>query len=290
MYPAHLAGQVVAALETGRHIVLIGPPGTGKTTIAHLAAELAVASGGYVPTTATSAWTTADTVGETVHTREGAVFHPGAFVRALDEGRWLVIDEMNRTDIDAVFGPLITVLSGQPAVLPHRRNSLGRPLSIVPPGAEVPDGTEPIHVPERWRIVATMNDFDRDSLHGLSYALMRRFAFIEVLAPSDEDFAALVGRRCEIVVPLLDLRPLRDLGPALYLDAAEFAARRSQDGCSDSRVRYEAIFAYLLPQMDGIGTDGIARLRALAAPMLEAAERDSLDQAIERALGIPVER
>ena len=284
-YPEHLAGQLVAALETGRHVVLTGPPGTGKTTLAHLAAELACGPGGAFPATAAGSWTTADTIGETVPGHDGPVFRPGSFVRALDEGRWLLIDELNRADMDSAFGALFTVLSGQSVVLAHRRNSLGRPLSIVPAGVDVPHGTEAIRVPAHWRIIATMNDFDKESLHGLSHALMRRFAFVEVLAPDDDDIAAMIAGPGDVVAPLIALRRIRELGPALFLDAAAFAARRGEDGCSPSRVRYEALSAYLLPQLDGLDVDDVRRLQAITDPVLEAAERDQLARACERMLG-----
>ncbi len=286
-YPAYLPGQVVAALEAGRHLMLTGPPGTGKTTMAHLAAELAAGRGGFLPTTATGSWTSADTIGESVPTYSGPVYRPGPFVQALDEGRWLVIDEMNRANIDAAFGALFTVLGGQAVVLPHRRHEMGRPLSIVPAGAGEPYGTEPIHVPVHWRIIATMNDFDKRTLHDLSYALMRRFAFIEVLAPDDEELAAMLAGPGELVAPMLALRGLRDLGPAVFLDAATFAARRAQDGVSPSRVRYEALFGYLLPQFDGVDDDGIRLLRAVVDPLLDEPERRQLTRAIERVLGMP---
>lgn len=284
-YPEHLAGQLVAALETGRHIVLTGPPGTGKTTLAHLAAELACGPGGAFPTTATGSWTSADTIGEAVVSQEGLVFRPGSFVRALDEGRWLVIDEMNRADMDSAFGALFTVLSGQSIVLPHRRNSMGRPLSIVPSGAETPHGTEVIPVPGHWRIIATMNDFDKDSLHSLSHALMRRFAFIEVLPPDDDTVAALIAGPGDVVAPLIALRRVRTLGPAVFIDAAEFAARRVQDDVTHSRVRYEALFSYLLPQLDGIDADGVRLLREIVDPVLDAPEQELLGRAVERVLG-----
>lgn len=285
-YCEHVAGQLVAALETGRHVVLTGPPGTGKTTLATLAAELAFGPGGALPTTATSSWTAADTIGEAVVGTEGVVFRPGSFVQALDEGRWLVIDELNRADMDAAFGALFTVLSGQSIVLPHRRNSMGRPLSIVPSGADVPSGTEAVPVPSHWRIIATMNDFDKDSLHRLSHALMRRFAFIEVLAPDDETIASLIAGPGDVVAPLIALRRVRPLGPAVFIDAAEFAARRLHDDVSRSRVRYEALFSYVMPQLDGIDAEGVRLLRSITDPLLEPAEQDQLAQAIERVLGV----
>jgi MoxR-like ATPase len=285
-YPEHLLGQVVAALETGRHVMLTGPPGTGKTTLAHLAAELAGGPGGFLPATATASWSPAETVGDTVPTSEGPVFRPGVFTRAIDEQRWLVVDELNRAPIDSAFGPLFTVLGGQPVVLPHRRNSMGKPLAIVPAGVRPPAGSDAIEVPASWRIIATMNDFDKRTLHDLSYALMRRFAFIEVLAPGDVEMAELLRRHGDHLVPLLQLRHLRELGPAVFLDAARFAARRAEDGCTLSRVRYEALFAYLLPQLDGIDAVGARQLREITDPLLAEPEREQLAHAVARVLGV----
>ena len=78
-------------------------------------------------------------------------------------------------------------------------------------------------------MIATMNVFDRDVLFRLSYALMRRFAFIEVESPADDVVRGLLAGPGALVAALLPVRELVDLGPALFVDSAHFAARRLQD-------------------------------------------------------------
>jgi MoxR-like ATPase len=259
--------QVVAALESGKHVILTGPPGTAKTTLAQVVAETATAANicfGYVLTTATADWTTYETIGGLRPTGPDTLdFEEGHFLKAIRGNRWLVIDELNRSHFDRAFGQLFTVLSGQPVVLPYHRPGHGpdEPLALVPEGKQSPiDGADVLQIPLSWRIIATMNVFDKTLLFEMSFALMRRFAFIEVASPSQAVFEALIDQETSgepkpaaLAKQLLDLRDLKDLGPAVFMDLARFLRERlAIESASDGQLLFEAFYSYLLPQFEGV--------------------------------------
>jgi len=288
LLPDHVCDQLVAAIDAGKHVILTGPPGTGKTTLAYLTAELARSSmmcTGYLPTTATSEWTTYETIGGMQPTPEGLIYRPGLFVEAIESGRWLVIDEMNRSNFDRAFGQLFTVLSGSAVVLPFKRAGQSRRISLVPFGVEPPADTDVIRLPATWRIIATMNAFDKNLLYDMSYALMRRFAFIEVGTPPDETYQRLLDGGGGIVRALLPLRRFIDLGPAVFLDAARYSERRLKDDVTPSRVLFEAFYAYFLPQFDGIDESRAPALFRVATERLDEPEVAEVRRCMAETLG-----
>ncbi len=289
VYPVHVLDQLVAAVDSGKHVVLTGPPGTGKTTLAYLSAEVgqrAMMCTGFLPTTATSEWTTFETIGGFQPTAEGFIFRPGLFVEAIETGRWLVIDELNRSSFDRAFGQLFTVLSGSPVVLPFKRKGQPKPLSLVPTGVDAPEDTDVIRLPSRWRIIATMNVFDKNLLFEMSYALMRRFAFIEVGTPSEESYQKLLQGPGQIVSCLLPHRNYSDLGPAVYLDAARYAHRRGNDEPTRSRLLYEVFYGFFLPQFEGMDESKAAQLYKVVTSVLEPAEQAEAHRTIAEVLGV----
>ncbi len=243
-------GHLAASLNAGKHLILIGPHGTAKTSLARAVCEFASGkrwidpnkpaggvapepppkySHGYNLTTATADWTTFDTIGGYMPDQNQMLqFRPGLFLEAIRKGSWLIIDEINRAEIDKAIGPLFTVLSGQQVDLPYKVN--GQDVRILPALEERPDG-EPVDsmtwwIPKElkpedynyviapaWRIIGTMNVYDKSSLFQLSFAFMRRFAFIDVDLPDDQSYGALAVGWWDDIVRSFPKRSRRALIP-----------------------------------------------------------------------------
>ena len=131
-----------------------------------------------------------------------------------------------------------------------------------------------------------MNAFDKNLLFEMSFALMRRFAFIEVVPPEEADYRRLINGSGEVVGRLLGLRRLKELGPAIYIDAARYAARRAMTASSQSRLIYEVFYAYLLPQFEGIDDERAARLFDMVCAQLDPPEQAEARRTIEDVLGV----
>lgn len=253
--------QTSANLNAGSHIILTGPVGTGKTSLAEDICRATLHEqfcDGYVLTTATSDWTTFDTIGGYMPTGEGNLkFEEGKFLEAIRENKWLIIDEINRADIDKAFGQLFTVLSGQRVETPFKHTN-GRSITIETASENrsyFDDETATYKVGKNWRIIATMNIYDMNFLFKMSYAFMRRFSFVYLNVP--DKFDELINEWCEkkkvsgeTREKLKKLTELshRKMGPAIIKDIIKFIEHRG-DGEEELA---EAIVSYILPQLEGL--------------------------------------
>lgn len=296
--------QILAALRSGKHVVLIGPPGTGKTELAICVCRTLGVLFDLV--TATSEWTTFDTIGGYLPDpglRDGGNieplnFYPAIVTQSLERAHWLIIDELNRADIDKSFGELFTLLSGQSVRLPFKKREGSEMRSVVlgDPG-ENAENTYVIPVPRNWRILGTMNTFDKASLYQLSYAFMRRFAFIEVPIPSVDDYETIIDEAARRFDLLPEARELREycldllkavftpdpgehlaalgllVGPAIPIDIIKYLSHRIPvHPAAPSRelldsVVLEALEMYLYPQFEGKDQKHAQVVEALTAAL-----------------------
>ncbi|MCB0079140.1 MAG: AAA family ATPase [Anaerolineales bacterium] len=321
--PPTLIGQAAAHLLAGRHLVLTGAPGTGKS---HLASLLAAELFGYYPmlVTATAEWSAFDVVGGLVpQASESGVLRydvrPGVVYEALrhnwlladdgsvrrdGEGRplrvsatqggqqwpgvWLVIDELNRADIDKAFGDLFTALESGALRVPQVGAT---PTQLVP-------------LPQDFRIVATLNSRDRHFLFTMSDALKRRFAFLELSPPDDQSqerailldraAARLQAQQLDVPTALLDraltelmegarlIRAFHPLGTAPLLATLTYVGAAHQLGdVAASESLQQSVIADLLPQLESLHTLPLQLLALLFSGARDAALA-ALQAAIEQ--------
>lgn len=283
----------LAALRSGKHLLLTGPPGTGKSSLAIALGKAAAADGladDPIVTTGTADWTSVETVGAYRQEKESAAleFVAGHFLQAIDRDAWLVVDELNRADIDKAVGQLFSVLSGHSVELPFR-DADDRTLSVVPPGAVTPSDSAAYKLSPHWRLIATMNERDRDLLFSLSEAFMRRFAVVRVAPPQTRtawDMALTRGGVTDAQVRAMAVQialvPGIEVGPAVMQDCGRFVMHRlavayeTETAAGMVSAMREAVRLLLEPQLAGLFEEDrrevLAAVEAvLAAPTVTAA-------------------
>jgi len=192
-YDHPLYKEALAHLVAGRNLVFFGPPGTGKTRAARKLSKVICGTGkdDVLLRTANAEWTNYEVAGgyapqqssapaENVETDDAESTNkhawqskPGVLAEAAmacqdslettGTPSWLIIDELNRANLDQAFGEVFTLLD-----IEYRDSE---PISY---------GDDETYLPFAFRILATMNSQDQAQLFSLGYAFRRRFGFVEV--------------------------------------------------------------------------------------------------------------
>ena len=301
--------QIEAALKSGkRHLLFYGPPGTGKTELARHVAQQVNPVSGFEILTGSADWSSQDLIGGYQPMGAGKIgFVPGVLLRNFDKP--LIIDELNRCDIDKVLGPLFSVLSKSSTTLPYRMDVADAEsrqyviLGEFDPDAETP----PVYSPHNsWRLIATINTMDKAGLFRMSYALSRRFAWIFVDVPTDLHAFVSTFLTRQIGTPIVapaggfaiskmwrSVNKLRPLGAAPFIDMINHC--RAVDIHFDFAVTpvdpmqldayLDAFRVHVMPMLDGLMKIDLQSLAVEVMKVLELQDGDARKAAFESQLG-----
>jgi MoxR-like ATPase len=279
---------------------LVGAPGTGKTDLGRrLLRELGKRLIGEldpVEAVASYEWGRYEVIGgnSLKTTVEGNyLFHFGCVTKALKEGKLLLIDEFNRADMNKAFGEMFLAID-------HGTIQLREDEKPEINGSLYDNLKNSITIPPEFRMICTMNDYDKTLLNELSYGLLRRFAFIEIDTPTDkkQEMEVILERvRDNLVRPsfnqstideiitrvtpqidtfldfILDARQRRKFGVSTSIDVVRYIVTGytlsdNTDRNENENIRWsllnEALVDYILPQLDRIDLSTLTHINKAA--------------------------
>lgn len=255
--------------------------------------------------TATSEWDKEDVIGGSYSIGDKTFWRPGLLLTSLarhlkekkvGKGALLIIEELNRTDLYRAFGELITILSSSPDDRVIPRNLIEEAyssfellreqeieifreakevLQTLKEGLKEAEDPSYLRIPRDFRIIGTMNTFDRSSLISMGFALLRCFSHVFIEPPSSWEclekekqkslsFAVktafveddILREAVEELNELIrDIRGIvrKPIGTGILLQAASIMGSLRSQGIDDvSQLVSGAFKMELLPQLEDI--------------------------------------
>ena len=130
-----------------------------------------------------------------------------------------------------------------------------------------------IQIPVNFRMICTMNDYDKSLLNELSYGLLRRFAFVEINVPDNKEKVKNIvqeriyeklkyinpnfnDKKVDLYIDkfidfMFSLKPKREIGLASYIDVISYLVYSTTVMKNDAGLALnDSLIDYILPQFD----------------------------------------
>ncbi|PKL69076.1 MAG: hypothetical protein CVV28_02885 [Methanobacteriales archaeon HGW-Methanobacteriales-1] len=172
-------------LQRGKNLIFFGPPGSGKTVLSKIISEEYLGKNAYSLYTVHSGTDYYDLVCRIVpEVKDGNLIYSKEkrfLLDALLSEKVLILDEINRTQIDTALGIFFTYLERE-----HRLNDAEHIRQILLKEADEDLDIDNLrNLLDKFRIIGTLNVYDKTFLFKLGDALKRRFTFIEITTKND---------------------------------------------------------------------------------------------------------
>jgi GTPase subunit of restriction endonuclease len=204
--------KLLASSAMIHNVLLMGPPGTGKTSMAISIVDALTGKNSecYEIATANALWFRRNLVGGESLQRGEVSWSSGILIRAYNKAArvtngnyYVIIDEINRADVDKAFGEMLTLMSDVGNTSAGKKILDEIEKEIRKFGDENSDKLdedakqflrnlkllgerrdEPLR---RIRFIATMNEVDANNLFPIGEALTRRFLVFRIPYPCGTD-------------------------------------------------------------------------------------------------------